>query len=742
MQSVCLILLVCAAEVSDFDLGKRAYEKEQYSVARAYFQAVLAQDPTTEHRADILYYLFEIHRHEHNIPHVLSVGGQFLTDYAHDRRSKSLFNSLVQELIRMQAFSIMAEYLRTYDYLVTDQAVIEKTAGELIARKQFALAESLLHRCTRTDTVKLMLASVTEDLGEREALYLSIPGTQGKIHLMQFYLEQGDTIDAFEVFSGMKENTVEETRLFQYARISRLFDTGSFARAVDGMKQTPGMSNKARLLRALETGKLDVLELPLDAAESSLLAQCVSQDTVSRRPPEQLAIDSVLADSFTPTYINHLRRGIESYFLDSLYADLLLKDGRIRDAYEVVKPYLAYQNTIRFGRMVRAIYLYHDGAHDRAARDIILSRTRAPQWIHLLADAFRFLGRESDYLYRDVVKRSSDSSLVSRAQKELMKINFDKGAYDDVLEFGFETAQEDTQLIKLYAYSLARTGTYKDALSVFKQYIGDEPYTLANYYGEYLIETKKYRMARTHYDTLVTSAERRLPARFLYNWALIPFLQGTVDTAMVRFHYYRKTAPGSEKFRQALFKIATLYYAQQQFDSAAYYYGLASEDDSLLTDALQNQLVCYKKLSRWADVVDVGSVLLEHMYEEEKHAVTFELGYAFLRSGRIRQAVSFLKNAVARKPTPEYHYWLAETYLGKGDFVRALYHYRKIVDAFSEDEMWVPTAQYKTGIVLEFLDERDEARAVYEQIIKERGRTDTWGIEARKRIDELEEDER
>lgn len=737
MQSMCLILMI-VAEVSDFDLGARAFNDEQYHVAEAYFQAMLAQYPTTEHRADILYYLFEIHTHESNIPRVLSVASQFLTDYAHDQRSKSLFNSLVQVLVRRQAFSIIAEYLKTYDYLVTDQTVIEKTAGELIARKQFALAESLLHRCTRTDTVKLMLASVTEDFGEREALYLSIPGAQGKIHLMQFYLEQGDTIDAFEVFGGMKENTVEEPRLFQYARISRLFDMGSFARAVDRMERAPGMSNKARLLRALATGKLDVPELPLDAAESSLLAQYVSQDTVSRRPPEQLDIDSVPADSFTPTYINRLRRGIENYFLDSLYADMLLKEGRIRDAYKVVKPYFAYQNTIRFARMVQAIYLYQDGAYDRAARDIILSRTRAPQWVYLLANAFRFLGRESDYLYRDVVTRSSDSSLVSRAQKELMRINFDKGAYDDVLAFGFETAQEDTQLIKLYAYSLARTGAYKDALSVFKQHVGDETYTLANYYGEYLIEKKKYHMARTHYDTLVTSTERRLPARLLYNWALIPFLQGTVDTAMVRFHYYRKIAPGSEKFRQALFKIATLYYAQQQFDSAAYYYGLASEDDSLLTDALQNQLVCFKKLSRWADVVDVGTVLLEHVREEEKHAVTFELGYAFLRSGRIRQAVNFLENAVARKPTPEYHYWLAETYLGKGDFVRALYHYQKIVDAFAKDEMWMPTAQYKTGIVLEFLDERDEARAVYEQIIKKRGRTDTWGIEAQKRIDELD----
>ena len=323
-----------------------------------------------------------------------------------------------------------------------------------------------------------------------------------------------------------------------------------------------------------------------------------------------------------------------------------------------------------------------------------------------------------------------------------MKINFDKGRYDGVLTYGFEIAQNDTQLIELYAYSLARTGKYNDAVSIFKRYFENETYDLKNYYGEYLIENKKHSTARTHYDSIVTRADRRLPERLYYNWALIPFLQGQVDTAMARFQYFRKTAPRSEQFYQALFKIATLYFAQQEFDSAAYYYGLASEDDSLRADALQNQLVCFKKSSRWPDVINVARPLLELVPQEEEHAITFELGYAFLRSGHIRQAVDFLKTALTLNPTPEYYYWLAEAYLGKGDFVRALYHYQKIVDGFTEDEMWTPTAQYKTGIVLEFLDELDEAQAVYEQIIKERGRSDTWGIEAQKRLEALNQGKR
>lgn len=711
-------------------------------MAKAYFEAILVEDAHSEYRSDILYYLARIAYVKEDFTQFLSTTTQFINDYTHDERSIEIFDLLIQHLNQKHAFAVSAEYVKGYSYLITDQNVIQEIVLGLLGQQELVLADSLLLCCPQTDTIKIMRASIIDDSKEREVLYSSIPGVKGKVYLMEFYLEQGDTIDAFEVFRSVGHGDVEEELLFRYARISRLFDMKSFARTVDHLDRVKGFRNKARLLHALETGRLGVLESPLDEAESSLLVLYVRRDTVSRKPPEQINIDSVLADSFALTNINRLRREIENYFLDSVYADMLLRDGSIRDAYQVIKPYFAYQNTVRFARMVQALYFYQNGKYDRAARDIILSRTRTPQWVFLLANSFKFLGRESDYLYRDVVKMSIDSSLVHRAQRELMRIDFDKGTYDGVLEYGFEIAQNDTQLIELYAYSLARTGKYKDAVSIFKQYFEDETYDLKNYYGEYLIEKKKYGAARTHYDSIVTGTDRRLPARVYYNWALIPFLQGKVDTAMVRFQYYTKVAPNSEKFHQALFKIATLYYAQQEFDSAAYYYELASEDNSLRIDALQNRLVCLKKSSRWQDIIDVGTPLLMLVPEEEKHDITFELGYAFLRSGHIRQAINFLKTAVTLNPSPEYCYWLAETYLGKGDFVRALYHYQKIVDAFTEDEMWTPTAHYKTGIVLEFLDELDEARAIYEQIIRERGRSDTWGIEAQKRIEEIEKGKR
>jgi TolA-binding protein len=109
-----------------------------------------------------------------------------------------------------------------------------------------------------------------------------------------------------------------------------------------------------------------------------------------------------------------------------------------------------------------------------------------------------------------------------------------------------------------------------------------------------------------------------------------------------------------------------------------------------------------------------------------------------LRSGNAKDAIEYLKNAASSNSTPEYHYWLGESYLSKGDFIRALYQYQKIIELFPKDEMWAPFARYKTGIVFEFMDEFDEAKRVYKEIIKKRGIGDTWGIEAQKRLEILE----
>ena len=136
--------------------------------------------------------------------------------------------------------------------------------------------------------------------------------------------------------------------------------------------------------------------------------------------------------------------------------------------------------------------------------------------------------------------------------------------------------------------------------------------------------------------------------------------------------------------------------------------------------------------------IDVGKEIISFIPGEMESGVRFEIGYAFLRSGKIKEAIHYLEVATRLEPTPEHHYWLGEAYFSKGDLVRALYRYQKITNDFSDDKMWSPIAQYKTGIVLEFMEEFDEAKKIYNEIIEDRGLGDIWGAEAQKRLEELE----
>jgi TolA-binding protein len=222
-----------------------------------------------------------------------------------------------------------------------------------------------------------------------------------------------------------------------------------------------------------------------------------------------------------------------------------------------------------------------------------------------------------------------------------------------------------------------------------------------------------------------------------YKWALLPFVQGDHAIALDRFQSFIKDFSHGQYYYQACFKIATILYFDQSFKTAAEYYAIAAENDSLAFDALTNQMISAKKGAQWATAIEAGKKLIPMTSAGEMPGLLYDIGYAYLRSGRFRPAIEYLKQSVHAKAEPASIYWLAEAYFGRGDFIHGLYYYRRITDLFPNDEMWAPTAYYKTGLVLEFMDEAEEAVKVYEMIIGKRGIQDSWSLEAQRRLDDL-----
>ncbi len=723
----------------DFGQAVSAYEQGQYTTAEVYLRNFLEEQPHDTHVPDAEYYLIKIYDRKNDLPNFVSSVHHFLEHHTFDSRCPEIFNMLIKRLSEHEALSLVLEYIKEYDYLITDHSILGNIGYGLLKQKRAMLADYVLSLCPQTDTIKLLRAQLLTEPEQKKKIYESIPGPRGSIYYIEYLLEIGDTLTAFEIYKTIDEQEVFSDILYRYAKISRFFDPSKFKTATQQLRMMPAFRNKAVLLEALQCGSISELVTPEDEEECVLFVNYLKQDTVVRALPDTVDLRETASELLDENKIRELRAAInDNFYLDSIYCKFLLAQNRVAEAFAIIEPYLKFCNVIHYARTIRALKYYEERNYKRAATDIILSHNRAPEMKLIMANCLTYLEKDATDLYEEIMIPSEDSSLVFRARKALISTKFEHGYYLDVSRQDPEHFMGDTSLIKKYMYSLARTGMIKKADSIFNHYYftqaDDE---LRNYYGEYLIENKYYNEAESYYDSIVQEYAHP-PEKIYYNWAFVALLKGDGDTALLRFRSYVKNFKNEQNYHNALFKIATIHYSKQEFDSAGYYYGLASKDNRLQRDALRNQIICYKKSQSWQKEISAAWDILPLIPIDEESEIRFELGYAYLRDGKVGEAIKHLKTAVESASTPEHHYWLAEAYLSKGDFIRALYQYQKIANLFPHDEMWAPTAQYKSGIVLEFMDQFNEAKKIYKQLINDRGLGDTWGAEAQKRLEKME----
>jgi tetratricopeptide (TPR) repeat protein len=500
----------------------------------------------------------------------------------------------------------------------------------------------------------------------------------------------------------------------------------------------PAYRSKIGFLQAMMTGDMATCTLPGDQEECRLYAQCIQTTRYEHPLPDSVSLDSIDHDSLEITAVELLRSRYPGYFtFDSLYCEMLLRSNMVDSAFSVVQQYLGYVNTQRYVRFVRGMQEFLRRDYGGALKDILLSGNNEIRAEYVLARASSMQGRDADDHYNAVLSAKLDSVFRVKVQREFMHLLYEHDRFTEVTKFPFEIVMDDDSLYPIYMYSLAHSGQVKKADSLARLKYNQVDPLQVDHYGQYLITNKAFNTARFLYDSLFNDVEQPLPPSIQYAWALLPMLQGQIDTALFRFKQVIGRIQPGRPYYLGTFKCATIHYMREEYDSAAHYYGIAKTDDSLKIDALKNQLICFKKAAEWKGVMTAADELLSAGGDSIAE-IYFEFGYAQLRYGDFRGAIDNFRAALRILSNPEYHFWLAETYLARGSFEKALYHYRVIMERFPEDDMWTPTAWYKVGITLEFMDELTEARSVYRAIIKTRGAGDTWGVEAQKRLDILE----
>lgn len=739
-RSIFLFLFSSLLYSDDFSNGLKNYENGNYLIAQIFFEKFIKENPNDTLFPKATYYLLKIYGMKDEYVKLFSLANQYLEWSGFDSEREEIFNLLVQKLVDKNSYTLAFNYLKKYDYIPVDTGLIDKIVLNL-ATQGFPVDE-LLNFSPGNESLLVLKTKSLNDINERIKILKKINGIKGRLYLIENYLLMEDTLTAYELFKNVKATEVPKDMLYRWAILGLNFKLNEVKEIIQLMEKHPELKDKVKILKIFNERRLSG-DLPIantdDIELIKIFLNTTYIDSNDYYPPEDIKMGSILQDTVDiENRIASLRENYKrNFYLDSIYSELLIKKEKFNEAYIVIKDYLKYPETKNYARIVRALKDYKEKNYHSALKDLKLSSFDNQYIKFVYAECLQNTGRDPTLLYEELIKNARDPVIRHKSFANYVNYKFLHNDYYDITKFKQKEFTSDTNLARYYFLSLIHTGKKSSAESGYINFFGRLDKNFYLNVIEDLIENKLLKKAQNLIDSIIEIYEYLNDEDLFYYACLIPFQRGNYALAENRFATFINKFKDGKYYFQALFKMGTLKYLNQEFDSSAFYYGLCSGDTSIRIDALKNQLIALKKAEDWDRLVEVGESLIGICPDSAKAEVSFDIGYAYLRKGNIKSAIENLKTASKLKSYADYYYWLGEAYLGKGDFIRALYEYQKIVNYFKKDEMWYPTALFKMGLSLEMMDEKEGAVKIYSQIIKERGLVDVWGAEAKKRLEQM-----
>ena len=158
--------------------------------------------------------------------------------------------------------------------------------------------------------------------------------------------------------------------------------------------------------------------------------------------------------------------------------------------------------------------------------------------------------------------------------------------------------------------------------------------------------------------------------------------------------------------------------------------------------AVWQLLQCYSKLSRWDEAMRIARRIQSEFPDHPRvTAVQLEIGYILMNMGQHAQAITALQNVLEwaeGEDAAEARYYIGQAYQNMAE-------YRKAITAFYEvgfygadaSTQWINTADFQRAQCNEVLGEFEQARRIYNIIIRREGGASEWGGLARQKIESL-----
>ena len=233
--------------------------------------------------------------------------------------------------------------------------------------------------------------------------------------------------------------------------------------------------------------------------------------------------------------------------------------------------------------------------------------------------------------------------------------------------------------------------------------------------------------------------------RALYHLAVCDMKRGGYEEAIAKLNTFAQTSPQSPIIDQVYFKLASAQFGAGNLHLAAENYTLAAEasrDAGLRFGALKNVATVYQELEEYDKAAQAWRRVTELFPEGEGIIeIFFNRGFCYGQAGRYEMAYEVYSRIPGIAENEEQqgraHYWSGISLKNLGRCGEAVREFLR-VPYLRTGGMWGVTAKLEAAACYEEIDELDQARDIYNDVISSHGAGSDWGRVAKEALDRLE----
>jgi len=449
----------------------------------------------------------------------------------------------------------------------------------------------------------------------------------------------------------------------------------------------------------------------------------------------------------------------------SLYTEVLKKDSVLRlgalaglcDRPELERERvlsglaLAYEKSGDLKNAKKYYFYYIKNYYDFSSYNTVLIS------LAKIAEKEGMIACASDYLNMVIKRQPSDTTISLLGDFQFRMGNYHEAAsiFDRALTMS-GSSEKKAEFSSKVIVSLLRQGKIPQAevrIKIFKKSFIKDPH-----YREYLarfelekgrayIKKKEFELAEQSIKSLIDRyGDTGLIQDGEFELGRIYLVTNKTKDALEILTKMIKKYPDHPILAKVYLNLGDHYYRSRQLENAMGAFKTIVEnykDSEVAPVAMRYLVKVYETLQMWDGAMVMCRRYIEN-FPDTKDAVDMrvKIGNYYMNLMEYKRAIEYfreLKKEVDFETEAEIQYWIAKSYYNMGQFEKAIFEFLKVQYISKPTKMpWATTSLYEAGKAYMKINQPDNAKRLFEKIVRKEGAASEWGRFALQRIQEIE----